>query len=87
MLHLSGVHAGNPGSAHEHARSVRRSQGDCGIEEVRVASPCQVAEEIWVVGDNTVSKWPGSIEEYKEHLRATHVALTETSKKAEMTER
>ena len=44
----------------------------------------QVAEEIWVVGDNTVSKWPGSIEEYKEHLKATHAALVD---KPEMTER
>ncbi|CAK0734018.1 ATP-binding cassette sub- F member 1 [Coccomyxa viridis] len=44
----------------------------------------QVAEEIWVVGDNTVSKWPGSIEEYKEHLKTTHAALVD---KPEMTER
>ncbi len=45
----------------------------------------QVAEEIWVVGNNTVSKWPGSIEEYKEHLKATHAALVDS--KPEMTER
>ena len=44
----------------------------------------QVAEEIWVVGDNTVSKWRGTIEEYKEHLKATHAALVD---KPEMTER
>ena len=45
----------------------------------------QVAQEIWVVGNNTVSKWPGSIEEYKEHLKATHAALVDS--KPEMTER
>lgn len=49
----------------------------------------QVAQEIWVVGDNTVSKWPGTIEEYKEHLKATHEALNEERDqvKKEMTER
>ena len=52
-----------------------------------MAAVLQVAEEIWVVGDNTVSKWDGTIEAYKEHLRATHVALAESSKKVELTER
>lgn len=45
----------------------------------------QVAEEIWVVGNNIVSKWQGTIEEYKEHLKATHAALVDS--KPEMTER
>ncbi len=45
----------------------------------------QVAEEIWVVGDNTVSKWQGTIGEYKEHLKATHAALVDS--KPDMTER
>jgi ATP-binding cassette subfamily F protein 2 len=49
----------------------------------------QVAQEIWVVGDNTVTKWQGTIEEYKEHLKATHEALNESKNvvKKEMTER
>ncbi|EIE26592.1 P-loop containing nucleoside triphosphate hydrolase protein [Coccomyxa subellipsoidea C-169] len=49
----------------------------------------QVAQEIWVVGDNTVTKWQGTIEEYKEHLKATHEALNEGKNevKKEMTER
>ena len=33
----------------------------------------QVAEEIWVVEDKTVSKWQGGIEAYKEHPKATHL--------------
>lgn len=45
----------------------------------------QVAEEIWVVGDNTVAKWTGTIAEYKEHLKATHAALVDS--KPVMTER
>jgi ATP-binding cassette subfamily F protein 2 len=36
----------------------------------------QVAHEIWVVDKNTVSKWPGDIVSYKEHLKATHAALS-----------
>ena len=48
-------------------------------------SGMQVAEEIWVVGDNTVAKWSGTIAEYKEHLKATHAALVDS--KPEMTER
>jgi hypothetical protein len=46
--------------------------------------PLQVAHEIWVVGNNTVSKWPGTIEEYKEHLKASHEALIHSK---ELTER
>lgn len=34
----------------------------------------QVAEEIWIVGDNTVKRWNGSISEYKEHLKKLHEA-------------
>lgn len=29
----------------------------------------QVAEEIWVCQNETITKWKGSIESYKEHLR------------------
>lgn len=29
----------------------------------------QVAEEIWVCQNETITKWPGTIESYKEHLR------------------
>lgn len=29
----------------------------------------QVAEEIWVSENQTITKWPGTIESYKEHLR------------------
>lgn len=49
----------------------------------------QVATEIWVVGDNTVKKWQGTIAEYKEHLKATHEALNESKNAVnkEMTER
>lgn len=47
----------------------------------------QVAEEIWVVADNTVSKWNGTIAEYKEHLKSTHAALADRNKNTEMTER
>lgn len=32
----------------------------------------QVAEEIWVVENQTVNKWQGGIEKYKEHLKGTH---------------
>lgn len=35
----------------------------------------QVAQEIWMVGDDTVKRWPGTIEEYKEHLKAQHEHL------------
>ena len=34
----------------------------------------QVAKEIWVV-DKGVHRWDGPIEDYKDHLRKTHVAL------------
>ena len=34
----------------------------------------QVAEEIWIVGENTVQRWNGSISEYKEHLKKLHEA-------------
>lgn len=57
-----------------------------GLEQ-RLSGFClawQVAQEIWVVGNNTVSKWQGTIEEYKEHLKATHEALHQ---KETMTER
>jgi len=29
----------------------------------------QVAEEIWVCENGTVTKWPGDIQTYKEHLK------------------
>ena len=29
----------------------------------------QVAEEIWVCEKGTITKWEGSIQDYKEHLR------------------
>ena len=32
----------------------------------------QVAEEIWIVGDNPVQRWNGSITEYKAHLKKLH---------------
>ena len=67
--------------------SVACAESTC-IEVLKAPDWCgQVAEEIWVVGDNTVSKWDGTIEAYKEHLRVTHVALAESSKKVELTER
>ena len=28
----------------------------------------QVARDIWVCGDKTVTKWEGTIREYKQHL-------------------
>ena len=37
----------------------------------------QVAQEIWVVENKAVTRWPGSISDYKEHLKATHAALEE----------
>lgn len=30
----------------------------------------QVAEEIWVCENQTVTKWPGNILDYKEHLKS-----------------
>ena len=47
----------------------------------------QVAQEIWVVADGTVAKWPGSILSYKAHLKKTHAALAESGVKAKMVER
>lgn len=35
----------------------------------------QVAEEIWVVGDNTVSRWGGDIISYKAHLKSQMESL------------
>eukprot|EP00916_Digyalum_oweni_P019737 GHVL01032934.1.p1 GENE.GHVL01032934.1~~GHVL01032934.1.p1 ORF type:complete len:604 (-),score=91.32 GHVL01032934.1:208-2019(-) len=40
----------------------------------------QVAQEIWLVKDNNVEKWPGSIEDYKSHLVATSQALKKKKK-------
>ena len=37
----------------------------------------QVAEEIWLVSDGTVKRWTNGIEAYKEHLKATHEALSQ----------
>jgi ATP-binding cassette subfamily F protein 2 len=45
----------------------------------------QVAKEIWVVEGGAVHKWPGTITEYKAHLKKTHDALA--GKKAKMVER
>ena len=45
----------------------------------------QVANEIWVVEGGKVDKWPGSITDYKAHLKKTHDALS--GKKAKMVER
>lgn len=46
---------------------------------VTVSAHCrlisQVAQEIWIVGDNTVKRWNGTIAEYKEHLKSLHEAL------------
>ncbi len=39
----------------------------------------QVAKEIWIVADGTVSKWHSDIIGYKEHLRKTHHALQKRS--------
>lgn len=47
----------------------------------------QVAKEIWVVEGGKVDKWPGTITEYKAHLKATHEALSGGGKKAKMVER
>jgi len=47
----------------------------------------QVAQEIWVVADGTVAKWPGTILSYKAHLKKTHAALAESGGKAKMVER
>ena len=40
----------------------------------------QVAEEIWVCENTTVSKWPGNILDYKEHLK-NKIMKDSTSKK------
>ena len=45
----------------------------------------QVAKEIWVVEGGAVHKWPGTITEYKAHLKKTPDALA--GKKAKMVER
>ena len=37
----------------------------------------QVAEEIWIVGNNTVKRWEGTIEEYKAHLKGLHESLND----------
>lgn len=37
----------------------------------------QVANEIWIVGDNTVKRWDGDITEYKEHLKKIHESYEE----------
>ena len=39
----------------------------------------QVANEIWVVGDDTVKRWGGDIISYKAHLKASHAALSQRS--------
>lgn len=41
----------------------------------------QVANEIWEVNNGAVTKWPGSITEYKQHLKKTHAALAGGKKK------
>ena len=37
----------------------------------------QVAQEIWIVGDDTVKRWDGSIKEYKDYLKGLHVAIND----------
>ena len=41
----------------------------------------QVANEILVVADGTVKKWPGGILDYKKHLKKSHEALSGTKQK------
>jgi ATP-binding cassette subfamily F protein 2 len=41
----------------------------------------QVAEEIWVCENGTVTKWQGDIQTYKEHLKEKIVKDKASSKK------
>eukprot|EP00180_Rhodochaete_pulchella_P000614 Plantae.Rhodophyta-Rhodochaete_pulchella.ctg14486.p1 GENE.Plantae.Rhodophyta-Rhodochaete_pulchella.ctg14486~~Plantae.Rhodophyta-Rhodochaete_pulchella.ctg14486.p1 ORF type:complete len:311 (-),score=58.99 Plantae.Rhodophyta-Rhodochaete_pulchella.ctg14486:25-957(-) len=38
----------------------------------------QVAKEIWICDEKTITRWPGTITEYKEHLRAKIAKLQES---------
>jgi ATP-binding cassette subfamily F protein 2 len=50
------------------ARAIQKFEGGLVLVSHDFRLISQVAEEIWVCDNKTISKWPGTIQDYKAHL-------------------